>query len=262
MCHAVIVVQVPPNTPANVWTSELRAHGVDATVVVGSSPTKCTSKALFQRGAMNVCRKCRHRNGHHKETTHLLIHTASETVEHRTPAFFEFFDAIASATGLSVLQTHILVIVLLQQPTRRVPKGLTFTDLDLDVSELGGVLSWVPPPASRMALRSSLAALKEPDTSPSLSCGPGEGSGGCLPALLQRISTARASNGTNSSMPEESTLRVLPTTHAGPQPFCRSRQEDADGNGRSQFGTDIMRGIEEAKRIVSVCGFWQDYGYQ
>ena len=127
--------------------------------------------------------KCRHRSAHHKETTHLLIHTASETVEHRTPAFLEFFDAIASATGLLALQTRILVIGLLQQPTRRVPKGLTFTDLDLDINELGGVLSWVPPPASRMALTNSCSSK---DTSPSLSsCGPGEGSGGCLPALLQ-----------------------------------------------------------------------------
>ena len=34
-----------------------------------------------------------------KESTHLLIHTASETVEHRTPAVFEFFDATASVSG-------------------------------------------------------------------------------------------------------------------------------------------------------------------
>ncbi|CAE7214126.1 unnamed protein product [Symbiodinium sp. CCMP2592] len=87
------------------------------------------------------------------ETTHLLIHTASETVEHRTPAFFEFFDAIASATGL------------------------TFTDLDLDVNELGGVLSWVPPPVKDQV-----------------------------------------------------------------DVYQLFFSEDADGNGRSQFGFDIMRG--------------------
>jgi hypothetical protein len=34
-----------------------------------------------------------------KESTHLLIHTASETVEHRTGAVFEFFDATASVSG-------------------------------------------------------------------------------------------------------------------------------------------------------------------
>ena len=32
-------------------------------------------------------------------TSHLFIHSTSETVEHRTPSVVEFFDAEASVTG-------------------------------------------------------------------------------------------------------------------------------------------------------------------
>ena len=39
-----------------------------------------------------------------------------------------------------------------------------------------------------------------------------------------------------------------------------SCQEDADGNGWSQFGTDIMRGIAEAKRTVSGRRLFWDFG--
>ena len=34
-----------------------------------------------------------------EDSTHLLIYTASETVEHRIPRIFEFFDAAASVSG-------------------------------------------------------------------------------------------------------------------------------------------------------------------
>ncbi|CAJ1408195.1 unnamed protein product [Effrenium voratum] len=54
-------------------------------------------------------------------TSHLFIHSTSETVEHRTPSVVEFFDAEASVTGVR------------------------FTDLDLDANELGGDFSWTPP---------------------------------------------------------------------------------------------------------------------